>query len=140
VLVIQILIRINAYASQHDLNTSVVSFYVECTIWFRRSQERPVLCQTILGAKAESPHGLARAQEHRAGSRVVVTPFFFKSTSQGAATTLLCATTVDPADGGKCFENCQATNAVEKVKQDVGQDVAVRCFDVTEKLLADLGF
>jgi hypothetical protein len=70
----------------------------------------------------------------------VVTPFFFKSTSQGAATTLLCATTADPADGGKYFENCQATNAVEQVKQDVGQDVAVRCFKATEVLLVDLEF
>lgn len=70
----------------------------------------------------------------------VVAPFFFKSTSQGAATTLVCATTADQSDGGKYFENCKATSAVEKVKLDVGQDAAVRCWDVTEKLLADLGF
>lgn len=73
---------------------------------------------------------------------VVVTPFFFKSIPQGAATTLVCATTADPAtDGGAYFEDCKAnTGAMTKVKEEAGGDAGEKLWEVTDKLVTDLGF
>ncbi|CAB9531707.1 Short-chain dehydrogenase TIC 32, chloroplastic [Seminavis robusta] len=73
----------------------------------------------------------------------VVAPFFFKSVPQGAATTLLCATSNDPEKvvNGEYHDNCQADKtALEKVMEAAGKDVPDQLWEATEKLLKDLGF
>lgn len=72
---------------------------------------------------------------------LVVTPFFFKTIPQGAATTLLCATKTDRVIGGEYHDNCKANpDALAKVLEKAGADAPERCWDVTEKLIKDLGF
>eukprot|EP00656_Telonema_subtile_P029919 TRINITY_DN32970_c0_g1_i1.p1 TRINITY_DN32970_c0_g1~~TRINITY_DN32970_c0_g1_i1.p1 ORF type:complete len:216 (-),score=57.90 TRINITY_DN32970_c0_g1_i1:110-757(-) len=72
---------------------------------------------------------------------LVVTPFFFKSVSQGAATTLLCATSPTvQAHGGQYFDNCAVTTVVATLEKELGSGVGGRCWDATERLLAELGF
>ena len=69
-----------------------------------------------------------------------MTPFFFKSTSQGAATSLVCATTADPKDSGKYYDNCKVTEAVAKVEEEAGADAAGKLWKQTEDVLKGLGF
>jgi NAD(P)-dependent dehydrogenase (short-subunit alcohol dehydrogenase family) len=75
---------------------------------------------------------------------MVVTPFFFKSTSQGAATSIVCATSPDVDDvlqhSGQYFDNCKVTDAVAKVESEVGHDAAEKLWDQTEQVLKKLGF
>ena len=70
----------------------------------------------------------------------IVTPFFFKSTSQGAATSLVCATTADKKYSGMYFDNCKPTDAVAKVEEEAGTDAAAKLWKQTEQVLKDLGF
>ena len=68
-------------------------------------------------------------------------PFFFKSWSQGAATTLLCAVsdTVLP-HSGKYFNNTAPTETTENLLTRLGDDAPSRSWDATVALLKDLGF
>ena len=71
----------------------------------------------------------------------IVTPFFFKSTSQGAATSIVCATSPDVIPhNGKYFENCQVTDALSKVEAEVGADAADTLWKQTEQVLSKLGY
>lgn len=74
----------------------------------------------------------------------IVTPFFFKSIPQGAATTLLCATSKKDKTkvvSGEYHDNCMANPmALEKVLDVVGKDAPDRLWEVTEKILKDAGF
>ena len=90
----------------------------------------------------------------------IVGPFFFKSTSQGAATSLLCATTANPdknhkkgnngrgasggrsgsGGGGEYYDNCQPTDCVSKMEEVVGKDASERLWTITEDLLKTLGY
>jgi NAD(P)-dependent dehydrogenase (short-subunit alcohol dehydrogenase family) len=74
----------------------------------------------------------------------VMGPFFFKSIEQGAATSMVCALTADPdADGGEYFDNCKVvTGACAKVSSEAGgnEDAGARLWEITEKLLSNLGF
>lgn len=70
----------------------------------------------------------------------IVTPFFFKSIEQGAATTLLCATSKD-VQNGEYHDNCAAApRALEKVLGKAGKDAPDRLWEVSDKILKDLGF
>jgi hypothetical protein len=83
-----------------------------------------------------SSHGLQErgvVDQDQVGRRDAV----LKSTSQGAADVALC-TTADPTDGGKYFDDCQATNAVEIVRNKTWARCCGPTLDVTEKLLAGL--
>jgi len=86
----------------------------------------------------------------------IVGPFFFKSTSQGAATSLLCATKADPdknhkrgngggsgaggGGSGEYYDNCQPTDCMSKMEEEVGKDASERLWTITEDLLKTLGF
>lgn len=71
----------------------------------------------------------------------VVEPFFFKTVNQGAATTLVCATSLDVPQVGEYHDNCKpAPAALEKVLEQVGKDAPERLWDATEKILMKLGF
>jgi len=70
---------------------------------------------------------------------ILLTPFFFKSTSQGAGTTLTCAVSPDaPASSGEYFENCKPTQIVAKLEAQLGTDAAEKCWAASEKVLKDL--
>lgn len=50
---------------------------------------------------------------------LLVTPFFFKSIEQGAATSIKCATWPGlESEGGKYFDNCQPTDALELLDKE----------------------
>ena len=76
----------------------------------------------------------------------VVSPFFFKTTSQGSATTLLCATASTEGDdlkdyGGEYFDNCKANpKALAKVLEVAGTDAPERLWDTTKEIIKNLGF
>jgi len=71
----------------------------------------------------------------------VVGPFFFKSIEQGAATTMVCALTADPdSDGGEYFDNCQATSNATTIEEQAGNNSGARLWDISEKLLSNLGY
>ena len=70
----------------------------------------------------------------------IVTPFFFKSTEQGAATSIVCATTADPKHSGQYYDNCKPTEAVAKIDEEVGEDAAEKLWKQTEDVLKRLGF
>jgi hypothetical protein len=66
---------------------------------------------------------------------MIVAPFFFKSTSQGASTTLTCATAPGMEKyGGRYFENCKAS-APRKFKKLKGVDSAKILWERTESLV-----
>jgi NAD(P)-dependent dehydrogenase (short-subunit alcohol dehydrogenase family) len=72
---------------------------------------------------------------------MIVTPFFFKSTSQGAATSIVCATSPDVMEhSGQYFENCKVTDALSKVESEVGVDAADKLWIQTEDVLKQLGY
>ena len=69
----------------------------------------------------------------------VVTPFFFKSIEQGAATTLYAALNVDLSlkmNGGQYFDNCQTTTIANKMPQEACEFL----WTTTEAKLKELGF
>jgi len=70
---------------------------------------------------------------------LIVTPFFFKSIQQGAATTLVAATTADPdVDGGKYFEDCKANNNAERaMKKAGGEEAFAKLWEDSERLVAE---
>ena len=72
----------------------------------------------------------------------MVTPFFFKSIYQGAATTLLCATApLDKLLNGEYYGNCATSlKALNTALEDVGMDAPDQLREVTEKLLHKLWF
>jgi NAD(P)-dependent dehydrogenase (short-subunit alcohol dehydrogenase family) len=71
----------------------------------------------------------------------IVTPFFFKSTSQGAATSIVCATSPDILEhNGMYFENCKVTDALSKVETEAGADAADTLWVQTESVLSKLGY
>ena len=71
----------------------------------------------------------------------IVTPFFFKSTSQGAATSIVCATSPDIiGHNGMYFDNCKVTDALSKVEIEAGADAADRLWVLTESVLSKLGY
>ncbi|KAL3902625.1 MAG: hypothetical protein SGARI_005748 [Bacillariaceae sp.] len=72
----------------------------------------------------------------------IVTPFFFKSTSQGAATSILCATSPDVVkDSGEYFDNCAVVkDAVKKVEDESFKDADEKLWKQTEGVLKSLGF
>ena len=100
---------------------------LEATIFIRNVRVRPKIVN-------EEERSATKAKEQ------IVTPFFFKSPSQGAATSLLCATTADPKDSGKYFDNCKPTEALAKVEQEAGSDAAGKLWKQTEAVLKGLGF
>jgi hypothetical protein len=70
----------------------------------------------------------------------VVAPFFFKTNSQGAATSLLCAKRADPDKCGvEYFDNCKPTNVVSKMEDDAGKGAVERLWTATEDLLKTRG-
>eukprot|EP00746_Dinoflagellata_sp_MGD_P149997 gnl/MRDRNA2_/MRDRNA2_81956_c0_seq1.p1 gnl/MRDRNA2_/MRDRNA2_81956_c0~~gnl/MRDRNA2_/MRDRNA2_81956_c0_seq1.p1 ORF type:complete len:378 (-),score=74.34 gnl/MRDRNA2_/MRDRNA2_81956_c0_seq1:19-1152(-) len=72
----------------------------------------------------------------------IVTPLFFKSIAQGAATSIHCATKPGLEEhGGKYFENCKPTNAVAKVEAKMKcDDPGKKLWELTNSLLSELGF
>ena len=71
----------------------------------------------------------------------IVTPFVFKSTSQGAATSIVCATSPDVIPhSGMYFDNCKVTDAVSKVESEAGADAADKLWVQTESVLTKLGY
>jgi retinol dehydrogenase 12 len=69
----------------------------------------------------------------------VVTPFFFKSIEQGAATTLYAALNVDlslKVNGGQYFENCKTSTIANKMPQEACEFL----WTATEAKLEELGF
>lgn len=71
----------------------------------------------------------------------IVTPFFFKSTSQGAATSIVCATSPDVIQhSGQYFENCKVTEALSKVETEAGENAAEQLWEITESVLNKLGY
>ena len=61
----------------------------------------------------------------------VVEPFFFKTTSQGAATTLHCLTRASDADGGAYFDNCKKGTFYEKTIPGAEKEL----WNATERLI-----
>lgn len=72
----------------------------------------------------------------------IVTPFFFKTTSQGAATSLVCATEDRAlAQAGEYWDNCDPNpKKLQAVLDQVGEDAAKRLWDQTEVLIKRLGY
>ena len=77
----------------------------------------------------------------------VVSPFFFKTTSQGSATTLLCATappvdtSTDILRSGEYHDNCKVNpDALQKVLTEIGTDAPERLYNITKQILKDLGY
>jgi NAD(P)-dependent dehydrogenase (short-subunit alcohol dehydrogenase family) len=72
----------------------------------------------------------------------VVTPLFFKSVEQGAATTITCATKAGIEEhGGKWFDNCKPTETATKIEKKLECDnPGAKLWEMTEKLLEELNF
>jgi NAD(P)-dependent dehydrogenase (short-subunit alcohol dehydrogenase family) len=70
----------------------------------------------------------------------IVAPFLFKSTQQGAATTMHCALKAPTSSGGEYFENCKETNSVSKMEKILGEDASSKLWAKTEALLASKGY
>jgi NAD(P)-dependent dehydrogenase (short-subunit alcohol dehydrogenase family) len=72
---------------------------------------------------------------------IIVTPLFFKSTAQGAATSILCATSPDVVEhSGQYFEDCKVTDAWSKVETQVGPDAVEELWTQTESVIKKLGY
>eukprot|EP00980_Cylindrotheca_fusiformis_P001077 scaffold302_cov106-Cylindrotheca_fusiformis.AAC.2 len=80
---------------------------------------------------------------------MIANPLFFKTTNQGAATTLVCATHTANASKssivapqlGEYHDNCKPVPSILKsVLKQLGEDAPERTWDATEKLLEQLGF
>lgn len=72
----------------------------------------------------------------------VVTPLFFKSIAQGAATSIYCATKPGLEEhSGKYFDNCKPTDTVIKTEAKMNcDDPAKKLWELTEGVLAELNF
>merc|ERR1711939_594178 len=69
---------------------------------------------------------------------LVVTPFFFKSIKQGAATTIHAALQADLAaddQGGAYFDNCKQTKVASRMPERAGEWL----WEATEAFLAEQG-
>ena len=66
----------------------------------------------------------------------VVTPFFFKSIAQGAATSIYCATQPGiETEGGEYFDDCKANPKVgARYDETLGKDAGARLWAATEAL------
>jgi NAD(P)-dependent dehydrogenase (short-subunit alcohol dehydrogenase family) len=82
-------------------------------------------------------------QEHVTGLKWLIFtlagPFLFKSVEQGAATTVLCATTAAPETAGQYYDNCQPTETVDLVLSTSSPEAPAKLWQATETLLKDLG-
>lgn len=79
----------------------------------------------------------------------IVSPFFFKTTNQGSATTLACATADTSTSltdssiikSGEYHDNCKVNlNALQKVLNEIGEDAPERLYDRTKQILKNLGY
>lgn len=71
----------------------------------------------------------------------ILSPLFFKNVNQGAATSLLCATSAEVPEQGEYHDNCKpSTKALATVLEKVGSDAPIKLWNVTEALLQTLGY
>lgn len=69
----------------------------------------------------------------------LLSPFFFKTLSQGCATTLHCAVSeAAPASSGEYFDHCKPTKVARRLIADLGKDAPEECWKASSRIVKEL--